>query len=190
MKKQKPHYVNNKDFTQAIVEYKKLCSEYQERNEQIPHVPNYIAESILKISEKLSRSSNFIGYTYREEMVMDAVENCLKVIKNYDIDKATRSGEPNAFGYFTQIAYYAFLRRIQKENRQIELKMNYIETATVHDVAYSEDLDEHLDNSFIEKLKERVDIARINNPDVVHDVDKNKIKKPVKKTGLEHFLVD
>ena len=74
----------------------------------------------------MSHKANFVRYTYREEMVMDAVENCLKAIENYNIDKATRTGKPNAFAYFTQIAWYAFLRRIEKEKKQQDIKMKYL----------------------------------------------------------------
>ena len=97
MKKQKPHYVNNKEFSLAVVEYVKTVNEAQAAGTQIPNVPNYIAECFLKIAEGLSHKANFIRYTYREEMVMDAVENCLKAITNYNIDAATRTGAPNAF---------------------------------------------------------------------------------------------
>ena len=91
-----------------------------------PMMPRYVAECFLKIAEGLSHKSNFVRYTYREEMVMDAVENCLRAVKNYDIDAATRKGKPNAFGYFTQISWYAFLRRIQKEKKQQDVKLKFL----------------------------------------------------------------
>ena len=112
--KEKPHYVNNADFSQAVVEYCKTVIEAKETDDQLPVVTDYIASCFLKIAEGLSHKSNFIRYTYREEMVMDAVENCLKAIENYNIEAATRTGKPNAFAYFTQIAWFAFLRRIAK----------------------------------------------------------------------------
>ena len=80
-------------------------------------VPDYIAKCFLKICEGLSHKSNFVRYTYREEMVMDAVENCLNAVGNYNIEAATRKGKPNAFGYFTQISWFAFIRRIKKEKK-------------------------------------------------------------------------
>ena len=112
--KNKPHYVNNREFSYSVVDYVKKVNAAQDSGEPLPIVPDYIAECFLKISEGLSHKSNFIRYTYREEMVMDAVENCLKAITNYNIEAATRTGNPNAFAYFTQICYYAFLRRIAK----------------------------------------------------------------------------
>ena len=156
MIKEKIQYVNNKEFTNAIVEYKKQCEKCEKENKSIPEVTDYIAESIMKISEKLSRSSNFIGYTYREEMVMDAVENCLKVIRNYDIEKATRSGEPNAFGYFTQIAYYAFLRRIQREKRQLDIKNKILERTGFDEVFHDDSGIDGMNYSDYNSIKDSV----------------------------------
>ena len=101
--KKKPHYIHNKDFSLAVVEYVKSVNKAREKNKPDPKVTDYIATSFLKISEGLSHRPNFVRYTYREEMVMDAVENCLRAIGNYNIETATRTGKPNAFSYFTQI---------------------------------------------------------------------------------------
>lgn len=129
--KEKPHYVNNRDFSNAVVDYCTTVMEAKEQGSPHPVVTNYIATCFLKIAEGLSHKANFVRYTYREEMVMDAVENCLKAIENYDIEAATRSGKPNAFAYFTQISWYAFLRRIQKEKKQQDIKMKYIAEADI-----------------------------------------------------------
>ena len=118
-KRKSIHYVNNAEFSQAVVDYVTLVREAEEKNTPIPVVPDYVAQCFLRISEGLSHKANFIRYTYREEMVMDAVENCLKAIRNYNLDVATRTGKPNAFAYFTQITWYAFLRRIAKEKKQM-----------------------------------------------------------------------
>jgi hypothetical protein len=88
--KEKPHYVNNKEFSQAVVDYCTTVQEARDQKESTPVVTDYIATCFLKIAEGLSHKSNFVRYTYREEMVMDAVENCLKAIENYDIEAATR----------------------------------------------------------------------------------------------------
>ena len=112
--KEKPHYVSNRDFSNAVVEYCTTVKEAKEEGKPHPVVTNYIATCFLKIAEGLSHKANFVRYTYREEMVMDAVENCLKAIENYDIEAATRSGKPNAFAYFTQISWFAFLRRMDE----------------------------------------------------------------------------
>jgi len=128
-KRKKEHYVNNKEFSQSVVDYVNSVTEARNAGKDEPIIPNYIGECFLKIAEGLSHKPNFVSYTYREEMVMDAVENSIKAIMNYDINKATRTGLPNAFAYFTQISYYAFLRRIAKEKRQQDIKELYIDYA-------------------------------------------------------------
>jgi len=136
------HYVNNADFSQAVVEYVKKADEAKKNNKDIPKVTNYIANCFLRIAEGLSHKSNFIRYTYREEMVMDAVENCLKAINNYDIEAATRTGKPNAFSYFTQITWFAFLRRIAKEKKQQEVKMKYLTASGIENFIINENGDD------------------------------------------------
>ena len=161
--KEKPHYVNNRQFSESVVEYCSRLKEAREKESSLPIVTDYIAECFLKIAEGLSHKSNFVRYTYREEMVMDAVENCLKAIENYDIESATRSGNPNAFAYFTQISWYAFLRRIQKEKKQQDIKLKYISEADV-----SEFLEESLDGGyadynsqpFVDQLRYRIDSVK------------------------------
>jgi len=126
VRRAKEHYVNNKEFSQAVVDYVRSVNESRKNNSEEPIITDYIGRCFLKICEGLSHKPNFIGYTYREEMVMDAVENCIKAIMNYNVDKATRTGLPNAFAYFTQISYFAFLRRIAKEKKQQDIKERYI----------------------------------------------------------------
>lgn len=161
--KKSSHYVNNKDFSAVVVEYVKSVKAAEAEGRPIPIVPDYIAECFLKISEGLSHKSNFIRYTYREEMVMDAVENCLKAITNYDIDAATRTGAPNAFSYFTQICYFAFLRRLAKEKRQQEIKLRYIEQAgieefmTINENGEYDESDPQSNRNFIDQLRDRID---------------------------------
>ena len=139
---EKPHYVNNKEFSLAVVDYCESAEKARkQKSKNIPIVPDYIAECFLKIAEGLSHKSNFIRYTYREEMVMDAVENCLKAIKNYDIKTATRTGTPNAFAYFTQISWYAFLRRIEKEKKQQDIKLKYIANVGIDELVDNQDGD-------------------------------------------------
>jgi hypothetical protein len=154
------HYVNNKDFSLAVVEYCKKITEAKAKKQPIPIVPNYIAECFLKIAEGLSHKSNFIRYTYREEMVMDAVENCLRAVENYNIEAATRTGLPNAFAYFTQISWYAFLRRIAKEKKHQEIRLRYLSQSGIEDYIVSGDLDPssiQAMQSFIDSLKDRID---------------------------------
>mgnify|MGYP005663081991 FL=1 len=111
-RKKSIHYVNNAQFSSAVVDYVTIVEQSRKDGTEIPKVPDYIAQCFLRIAEGLSHKSNFIRYTYREEMVMDAVENCLKAIGNYNLEAATRTGKPNAFAYFTQITWYLSLIHI------------------------------------------------------------------------------
>ena len=158
-KRKSIHYVNNKEFSQAVVDYCTVVREAKDNKEILPVVPDYIAECFLKIAEGLSHKSNFIRYTYREEMVMDAVENCLKAIENYNIEAATRSGNPNAFAYFTQISWYAFLRRIAKEKKQQDVKIKYLASSGIEEYIISdgEDMSNTVVQAFVDQLKDRID---------------------------------
>ena len=158
--KEKPHYVNNADFSAAVVEHVKEVNKAVAKDQQVPIVPHYVAECLLKIAERLSHKSNFVRYTYREEMVMDAVENCLKALANYNVEAATRGGKPNAFGYFTQISWYAFLRRIQKEKRQQDLKLKYIAESGLDEFMVDPDEDPAVAKAvqgFVDNLRRRID---------------------------------
>ena len=163
--KEKPHYVNNADFSQAVVDYVQHARDEKEKGNPIPVVTNYIAECFLKIAEGLSHKANFVRYTYREEMVMDAVENCLKAIDNYNLETATRTGKPNAFAYFTQIAWYAFLRRIEKEKRQQDIKMRYLSESGLSELVSEEIQNDEAvrqTQAFVDELRERIDVVREN----------------------------
>ena len=130
-KKRGPHYIDNALFGQAVSEHVRGVKEDNEKGIEPRPVTDYIGRSFLNIAEGLSHSGNFINYTYREDMVMDAVENCIKYVNNFDINAKTRSGKPNVFSYFTQISWYAFLRRIAKEKKQTEIKQKIISTSAV-----------------------------------------------------------
>lgn len=111
------HYVKNADFLAALIEHKRLCDSAKEQGATQPRIPNYIGECFLKIAEHLSRKPNFSMYTFKDEMISDGVENCMMYFKNFDPEKSK-----NPFSYFTQIIYYAFLRRIIKEKKQLYVK--------------------------------------------------------------------
>jgi len=150
------------------------------RKNDLPKVTNYIAECFLKISEGLSHKHNFIRYTYREEMVMDAVENCLRAIENYNIEAATRSGNPNAFAYFTQIAWYAFLRRIAKEKKQQDIKLRYLSQSGIEEYIINETGDEaavQVLQSFVDQLKDRIDKVKEKDTDVKIFAREEKIRR-------------
>ena len=158
--KQKPHYVNNRDFSEAVVEHVRATNEAIKNGENEPRIPEYIGECFLKISEGLSHKPNFVRYTYRDEMVMDAVENCIKAINNYNIEAATRTGKPNAFAYFTQISYFAFLRRIAKEKKQQDIKLKYIEQSGIE--AFADISGDYNGDSIVERIKSRIDAVKVN----------------------------
>jgi len=184
--KARPHYVDNKKFGLALVDYAATVDAAKANGTTIPVVPNYIAECFLKIAEGLSHKVNFIRYTYREEMVMDAVENCLRAITNYNPNAVTRTGTQNAFSYFTQICFFAFLRRIEKEKKQQDIKFKFIEQAGIEEfIAQVEGDDTHGEQAFIDSLRER--IGRIKEKD---SQIKDFAKKEKKNKSLELFMTD
>ena len=191
-KRQSIHYVNNADFSAAVVEYVKEVRKAKAKNEQLPIVTDYIAECFLKIAEGLSHKSNFIRYTYREEMVMDAVENCLKAIENYNLETATRTGKPNAFAYFTQITWYAFLRRIAKEKKQQDIKLKYLTSSGLETFIEVEGdtLANTVAQQFVDFLKDRIDKVKATDDAVKEFVKKEKRKKREQKadSDLSDFL--
>jgi len=158
-------------------------------------VPNYIASCLLRMAEGLSHKSNFVRYTYREEMVMDAVENCLKAIENYNIEAATRTGNPNAFAYFTQISWYAFLRRIAKEKKQQDVKEKFLTEAGLESFIASSGVD--TDNNqvvqyFVDELRERINKVKTADSTIKEFAKKEKRKKRtvISDSDLTQFMED
>tara|TARA_A100001234_G_C12569878_1_gene361312 strand:- start:84 stop:677 length:594 start_codon:yes stop_codon:yes gene_type:complete len=174
------HYVNNAEFSQAVVDYVTVLQEAKKEERQLPVVPDYIASCFLRIAEGLSHKSNFIRYTYREEMVMDAVENCLKAIENYDISAATRTGKPNAFAYFTQITWYAFLRRIAKEKKQQDIKLKYLTKSGIEnfiDNELGDEMSQQVVGAFVDTLRDRIEKVRHVDAEVKEFVKEEKKKR-------------
>ena len=128
-KKVTQHYVDNKKFLEAMVIHKDKVNSAKENNRKKPDVTNYIGECFLKIANHLSYRPNFINYTYRDDMISDGIENCLQYMNNFDPNKST-----NPFAYFTQIIYYVFIRRIQKEKKQSLVKQKLIANAGVENI--------------------------------------------------------
>ena len=122
----KNHYVNNEDFLQAMIDFRESCEIAKNEGKPRPVIPEYIAKCIMMIAEKLSRKPNFYSYTFREDMVGDAIKNCILYIDNFD-----PSISRNPFAYFTQIIYYAFIQRIQKERKQLYVKYKSTEMLSV-----------------------------------------------------------
>jgi len=147
VKKKKEHYVDNKKFLQELVMYKKQVEENKSVGKSKPRVNNYIGDCFLKIATHLSYRPNFINYMYKDDMICDGVENCIQYIDNFDPKKSD-----NPFAYFTQIVYYAFLRRIAKEKRQLDIKDKMIEKSGFSDIAT---VDGHADGSY-HHIKDRI----------------------------------
>ena len=182
-KRKSIHYVNNADFSQAVVDYVTQIREAEKNKKEIPIVPNYVAQCFLRIAEGLSHKSNFSRYTYREEMVMDAVENCLRAVQNYNLETATRTGKPNAFAYFTQISWFAFLRRIAKEKKQQDVKLKYLSKSGIENFVDLELADEaagQVISTFVDSLKDRID--KVKQVDEVYDKIYKEEKKRTKKS--------
>jgi hypothetical protein len=158
-RKEGSDYINNKELSLALASYVQSVKTARATGLEDPVVTDYIALGIYQIASGLSRSPNFMNYSYRDDMVMDAVENCIKVVNNFNIDAPTRTGTPNAFSYFTQISYYAFLRRIEKEKKQTEIKQKLIEGSSLESFADFGDDSGQIGESMIERARHKLDGA-------------------------------
>lgn len=127
MSKAPEHYVNNQEFFDALVAYRDVCVVAKQQGQSAPQIPEFIGECFLKIATHLSYKANFVNYTFREDMISDGVENCIVYMHNFDPDKSK-----NAFGYFTSVIFYAFVRRIQRERKHTYLRYKMIEQAVIH----------------------------------------------------------
>ena len=128
-RKRSEHYVNNKEFLAAIIAYKDSIALAEARGETKPRITNYLGECFLKIATHLSYKPNFVNYMFKEDMICDGIENCVQYINNFNPEKSK-----NPFAYFTQIIHYAFLRRIQKEKKQLEIRQKIIEKSGFDEV--------------------------------------------------------
>jgi len=146
------HYVDNKEFYQKISEYKKSVLAAQEEGRDKPPVTDYLGECFIKIANHLSMKSNFINYTFRDEMVLDGIENCLTYIDNFDPEKSK-----NPFAYFTQITYYAFLRRIQKEKDMINKKIKYLQSIDIQSLMDEVGDNDPQTNEYLKWMQEQLD---------------------------------
>ena len=128
-RKRSDHYVNNKDFLAALIKYREDVEIASLQDKPKPVIPRYVGECFLKIANHLSFKPNFVNYMFKDDMICDGIENCVQYIHNFNPKKSE-----NPFAYFTQIVYYAFLRRIQKEKRQMEIKEKIIERSGFEEV--------------------------------------------------------
>jgi hypothetical protein len=159
------HYIDNKQFLQALIDYKKEVNQAKKNEEERPQVPDYIGDCFIKIANHLAYKSNFINYSFREDMILDAIENCLIYMDNFDPKKSS-----NPFAYFTQITYYAFVRRIQKEKKYLQTKYRYIESLDIEGIIRQAHDEGSYDNGFIKYLKQQADTAQ----QELHEAKKDK----------------
>ena len=128
-RKRSEHYVNNKEFLAALIRYREDVEIARLQDKPKPVIPRYIGECFLKIANHLSFKPNFVNYMFKEDMISDGIENCVQYIHNFNPEKSK-----NPFAYFTQIIHYAFLRRIQREIRQLYIKNKIIEKSGYQEV--------------------------------------------------------
>ena len=147
-KKKTEHYVDNKKFLEAMKEYRKNCNKAKREKRNKPPVTDYIGSCFLKIANHLSYRPNFINYTFRDDMISDGIENCLQYLDNFNPTKSN-----NPFAYFTQIIYYAFVRRIQKEKKQTIIKQKLIHENNLDDFTLQPGEDGEFKNQFREFLQ-------------------------------------
>lgn len=175
------HYVDNKKLYQAIVEYRKVVKECEEQGKERPPIPKYVGHCMLMIANRLSTKPNFVNYSYREEMISDGIENCVCYFDNYNPDRYD-----NPFAYFTQIIYFAFLRRIQKEKKQLYVKHKILENSIImNEMVEQSEMD---DGDFRPSY---IDLDNENMSEFVKTFENNLDKKRKKrKQGIEKFIED
>ena len=172
MEQKKQHYVDNKLFFAEMEKWKSEIDESDEVDDLPPMVTEYMGECFYKIATHLSYRPNFINYTYREEMIGDGIENCIRYAKNFNPEKSK-----NPFAYFTQIIYYAFIRRITKEKKQTAIKQKIIDNTSTKTYDIMEGDDDVYSNTYMEFLRDNLEEK---------DIPKQKRKKS--KKGIEHFI--
>ena len=180
-RKKSIHYVDNAVFLEEMIKYKNEYKKSISDNKELPLISEYLGGVFLKIAERLSHRPNFINYAFKEDMISDGIENCLHYIHNFDPDKST-----NPFAYFTQIIYYAFIRRIQKEKKQLYIKyksmQNYDINSTFDGSANEGDNIELAGDYKNSDFRVQVD-------EFVDNFEKSRKKKAKpKETGLELFM--
>ena len=178
----KAHYVDNAKFLEAMIEYKREYNKSKESDTELPMISEYLGSVFLKIAQRLSFRPNFINYAFKNDMISDGIENCLHYIHNFNPEKSN-----NPFAYFTQIIYYAFIRRIQKEKKQLYIKyksmQNYQTTPEYMD-------QEKSNNNFISLNDYENSDFKVMVDDFVDTFEKSRKKKAVKKSesNLELFM--
>ena len=168
------NYINNKEFYALLQQFKADCSEAEKNNQPAPRVPEDIGKCFMMIATKLATKANFSGYTYKDEMICDALENCVVAVHSFNPEKSK-----NPFAYFTQIIWYAFLRRIEKEKKQTYVKYKSLEQLVVDAELLDDEGSDAYKNYDIANEKMKPIIDKFEN--------KTKKKKTVEPKGLEKF---
>lgn len=172
------HYVDNKQLFEVMKQYRSEVLIARAHEQTPPPIPSYVGECILMIANRLSTKPNFVNYSYRDEMISDGVENCICYIDNFDPAKSD-----NPFAYFTQIIYFAFLRRINKEKKQLYIKHKSFENSAIMNELFEQgELDTYVPAS-------TYDIDQQHTSDFIKSFEDSLDKKKVKrKKGLENFF--
>lgn len=179
-KTRKRNYVNNAEFLEAMIKYKKAIREAEDSGDELPRIPDYIGECLYQIANRLAYKPNFINYTYRDDMIADGLENAIICVNNFDPEKSS-----NPFAYFTQVIWFAFIRRIHKEKKQTYIRHKVLENSIISDTVFEhgensdfgasslKELSNDYMNDFVEKYEASMD---------------SKKKTSSKKKGLENFM--
>lgn len=181
-KPKRRNYINNVEFLEAMIKYKKAVREAEDSGEEPPRIPNYIGECLYQIANRLAYKPNFINYTYRDDMIADGLENAIMCINNFDPQKSS-----NPFAYFTQVIWFAFIRRIHKEKKQTYIRHKVMENSLLTDTAFEHGVDSDFNSSSVRELTN----DRMN--DFVERYEASmttKKKTEKKKKGLENFYED
>lgn len=163
------HYVDNKKFLEALIEHRKLVLEAQEKGLDKPIVSRYLGECFIKIATHLSYKSNFINYSFKDDMISDGIENCLTAVEKFDPTKSA-----NPFAYYTQIIFFAFVRRIQKEKKQQATKYRMLENIDIDQLVAHADGDEDVVNHLLEMARKQSDLI---------EPERKTVPKKTKKTN-------
>jgi hypothetical protein len=183
--KRKPkHYVNNRDLFDAIVIYKNKYKEAVDSGKTLPRIPEYVGQAIMHISERLATKPQFAGYPFKDEMIFDGIETCIRYFNNFNPEKTE-----NPFAYFTQIIKNAFIQRIEKEKKELVGKHKYLHKMSFEGSMVAMQMEQEfgssnvdLDNNYMANLVEKHDAK-------IAEKKKNKLNTKAKK-GLEIFYED
>ena len=172
------HYVNNADFLAALIVHRNNRLAAEAAGLPKPIIPNYIGDCILKIANHLAYKPNFINYSYRDDMVLDGIENCIQYLDNFNPDKYS-----NPFAYFTQIIYFAFLRRITKEKKQAYIKGRLIQEMPFDAFELQDGDDGEYHNQYLEFMQQHGTFDET-------FMQRKEKKKKAKQTTLDEFIED